>query len=282
MKKILSVILLITTFLVFGQSSKDSVFYVKNNDFGIYGDIYKYGNRFRLSNLLLNQPKSNEYLFIYDIITSNEELNNFFVKAAYKDREVFFNVSKLDINSKEWEEPRSISYLNNFFNDIDSVYKNSIKEKAFLLSRAQVRIERMKVLEYFEKFESKKIGVIKARPYENYGFTGARFEIINFSKKTIKYITFKFHGLNAVDDKVYIGKNMLTVSTKGIGPVEYLNTGAWDFDDAWHTDLVERMVLKSMDIIYMDGTKATIIMNDDLYFDDEYIDKLNNLASSEY
>ncbi|CAA7195295.1 hypothetical protein [Chryseobacterium potabilaquae] len=102
--------------------------------------------------------------------------------------------------------------------------------------------------EISDKVFSKKkngIAIISAYPTEDYSFTGAEFKILNFSKKTIKYITFYFYGKNAVKDRV--GINM---SRKGIGPVESLATATWSFNNVWLTDIVQTLKLISVNIIY--------------------------------
>ena len=110
--------------------------------------------------------------------------------------------------------------------------------------------------------------------------TGAKFSIFNSSKKTIKYITFNFHGKNPVDDKVLYRAGVYNVSRKGIGPIESYEIGSWSFDNIWLTDSVDYLVLTSMVIIYMDGTSKTIPMKESLWFEDKYINNLDKLETN--
>lgn len=270
--------MLIITLSVFGQSKNDSIFYIiKTDNFNIYDTIQTIKDYSTLHDIVAYQPPESSLLFVYDIIKLKDGYtsdDSYFLKIAFDNKTKYLSLKNTDVNILNKDLGVSVVDLYAFFNSVSEEYRNNIKAKALLFSKALALKKKKELLDYFEKFNKSKIGIITAQPYENYGFTGARFEIINFSKKTIKYITFKFHGLNPVDDKVYLGKNMLTVSKKGIGPVEYLETGSWEFEYAWSTDIVEKMVLKSMDIEYVGGSKLTVLMNDNLYFEEDIFEKL--------
>lgn len=94
-------------------------------------------------------------------------------------------------------------------------------------------------------FSKEKFGItiLKANPTEDCSMTGADFKIFNFSKKTIKYITFNFYGKNAVNDRV-----SSNLSRKSIGPVNHLATGVWSFHTVWLTDIVQTLKLISVNI----------------------------------
>jgi hypothetical protein len=83
--------------------------------------------------------------------------------------------------------------------------------------------------------------------------TGIKFSFLNPTKKVIKYITINFQGYNAVDDPV--GK---TLTKRCVGPIEPDETGTYEFDYAWFTDVVEYAKIKSILVQYKDGTSKTI------------------------
>lgn len=83
--------------------------------------------------------------------------------------------------------------------------------------------------------------------------TSLLINILNPSKKTIKYITFTIIGYNAVDDKV---GNPIT--KKCIGPIAQDESGSYDFEYLWFTDIVETCKITNIKIQYMDNTYKTI------------------------
>lgn len=127
------------------------------------------------------------------------------------------------------------------------------------------------------KYSKYSIGIIRANPTEDYSMTGAEFKIMNFSKKTIKYITFNFYGKNAVKDKVLYRQGAYSASRKGIGPVEQYETGSWSFDSVWLTDIVQSMSLTSVTIQYMDGTSRVVKVTDDMWLDQDLIDQFDKI-----
>ena len=137
--------------------------------------------------------------------------------------------------------------------------------------------------EYISSFDKYSIGIIEAVPIINNSFRGARFRIINTSKKNIKYINFNFFGKNTVDDKVLYKNGSYNVIRKGIGPIETYEVAMWEFDNIWLTDIVEYLTLSSINIIYTDGTNKNIKMNQNLWFDIvklNYFDKLLELEKN--
>jgi hypothetical protein len=81
-----------------------------------------------------------------------------------------------------------------------------------------------------------------------------RFEIYNPTKKTIKYIWFYVKGINPVGDAV-VGRNGKSiVELKGVGPIEYNNSGTYNFEYVWYTDLVHKSRITSIKVQYMDNS----------------------------
>jgi hypothetical protein len=97
--------------------------------------------------------------------------------------------------------------------------------------------------------------------------TGIRFTFYNPTQKTVKYVTVTFQGYNAVDDPV--GSS---ITRKCIGPIKPDETGTYDYDYAWHTDIVEYAKIKSIIVQYMDGTSKTISNPKSIMFNEKLQD----------
>lgn len=89
--------------------------------------------------------------------------------------------------------------------------------------------------------------------------TGFRVEVLNTTKKTIKYVTFEVTGLNAVNDPVRDRlRQTSTMRLRGIGPIEPDGSASYEEDYMWHTDVVEYHRINSVRVEYMDGTTKSI------------------------
>ncbi|SUV48495.1 Uncharacterised protein [Bergeyella zoohelcum] len=226
---------------------------------------------------------------VLDSEAYRDSLNIFQVNDVYKcgDKIVFKGYHTGGEYFSEYDAETFLLYkdtekieLNQF---IDNV--NIAKEKTDLREYSkQKSIVNLKYLflKEFEKLDSYKkygVAIMRAVPTDNYSMTGAEFKIMNVSKKTIKYITFNFYGLNPVKDKVLYKAGAYNASRKGIGPVEQYDTGSWEFDNVWLTDVVNTLKLFSVNIIYMDGTSKAVKITDDVWLDDDIIDNINLLNS---
>lgn len=113
------------------------------------------------------------------------------------------------------------------------------------------------------------IAIVQERVYDTSEHTeGTGFEItfVNTSKKTLKYVTFKVVGINAVGDPVK-GRGGIVQTLRGIGPIDPDETAGYEKDYMWFTDVVESARLSSITLEYMDGTKRTISNTKSLYVD---------------
>lgn len=81
--------------------------------------------------------------------------------------------------------------------------------------------------------------------------TGYSISFRNLEKKTIKYVTLTLKALNPVNDLVGIK------SVKCVGPIKQNETGKYDFNYVWHSDLVDTVILTGIKIQYMDGSFKT-------------------------
>ena len=76
--------------------------------------------------------------------------------------------------------------------------------------------------------------------------------IANFNKKRIKYAHFTLQAYNSVNDPIYA-----TETLKGIGFVESMGTSKWEFESVWYSSLIERVKIKSVTLIFEDGSRFT-------------------------
>ncbi len=87
----------------------------------------------------------------------------------------------------------------------------------------------------------------------DYGVVDLTLGIQNVSKKRIKYATFILQPYNSVDDPVEYEK-----SFKGIGFIEPNSEGVWNFESAWFSDVIETLKLKSINLVFEDGSSKLI------------------------
>lgn len=100
----------------------------------------------------------------------------------------------------------------------------------------------------------------------------AKFEVLNLSRKTIKYIAISGYFKNAVGDRVYnqIGTSS-TYTVRGIGPIGPAPTsfanyelfadamGSYDFDDCFfYSRTANSIEVSSVKLTYTDGTTQTV------------------------
>jgi len=209
--------------------------------------------------------------------------NKYYIKGYYFGKEFYLEDEKENFKFtifKDRENEYSFEEIETALRSLSSTERTKLSDYSKYLSKSLLSLERQKTLDYILSYDKKSIGVIDARPFGEYTITGAKFSIFNTSKKTIKYITFNFHGKNPVDDKVLYRAGVYNVSRKGIGPIESYEIGSWSFDNIWLTDTVDYLVLTSMVIIYMDGTSKTIPMKESLWFEDKYINNLDKLETN--
>lgn len=91
------------------------------------------------------------------------------------------------------------------------------------------------------------------------GGVGMSFTYVNLSPKTIKYLWLKVTPYNAVDDKQAC--DITRDSTKRLkitGPIEYGEKDYASWSAIWYNYSIQKFVLESVEIEYMDGTKITL------------------------
>jgi hypothetical protein len=87
----------------------------------------------------------------------------------------------------------------------------------------------------------------------DYGVVDLTLGIQNVGKKRIKYATFVLQPFNSVEDPVEYEK-----SFKGIGFIEPNSEGVWNFESAWFSDVIHTLRLKSITLVYEDGSSKLI------------------------
>ena len=90
------------------------------------------------------------------------------------------------------------------------------------------------------------------------------FSFVNTYSKTLKYIDFSFSVYNAVGDICRLKLNDSTIGkVRGVGPIEPMETGHWNWDKATHYttgDATEMKIVKVV-LTYMDGSTKTLTGN---------------------
>jgi hypothetical protein len=103
--------------------------------------------------------------------------------------------------------------------------------------------------------------------------TDLEITIFNYSKKTIKYITFNLTGYNPVGDPI-IEKEVKNVKLKGIGPIDSMCYGSYSFEYVWFNNTFDSFNINSITIQYMDGTSKIITNTDAIRSKNQYLNYL--------
>ena len=284
MKKIALIFLI--PFLSFSQSlSKDSILIITK--FSEDNELLKNFHESNCTTNYVDYKYKTRYVdslfFISDIFKCKKyssDKETYFIKGFLLGEQYYSEIpeNKIIIADKEKISVDSLYYE---LKNLPSEARQKIENVAKYNSEIDKEVYKNKLLDEVLSYEKYGIGIINANPTSNYSMTGAEFRIMNFSKKTIKYITFNFYGKNAVKDKVQYRKGVYAVSRKGIGPVEQYTISSWEFDDVWLTDIVEYLTLTSVSIIYMDGTSKIIKITDNMWIDEDKINLANDLIKEE-
>lgn len=209
---------------------------------------------------------SNTYVLIGDKVSVR---GTDYYKAVLHGKSFFIECSKVTL-----DKPESLDYLLSQPQDVRDAFFDFSK----IVSRYRYNQERIENLKEFQKLIEKGFAVLEARPYDMSEYTdgtGMKFSFLNTSNKTIKYITINFSGYNAVDDPVPSrGKTLLT--RKGIGPIEPFETGSYDFEYVWFTDIVDYSKVRSILVQYTNGTSKTYTGDAVKAVPDEVIDAMDN------
>lgn len=161
-------------------------------------------------------------------------------------------------------------------------------QRGFIAERRQVELENLKKAiekEHYLKSiltvdSSLKAGLIFMWSWSESGYSlksqDFNFEIVNGSKKKIKYIWITASIFNPVGD--FIGKKTMTA----IGPIEYLQKSTYSFENVFFSNVAEEARINQVKIQYFDGTIKTftgtllkrILTNKEYY--ERYLNYLEN------
>ncbi|MDX2128360.1 MAG: hypothetical protein SFU91_04920 [Chloroherpetonaceae bacterium] len=206
-----------------------------------------------------NQPKYEQELFdlidvpILEAIykTYSPLISNYgekYYEIIYKGRKLYIEESAIILKERSYNE---MLYLD---------FEKRMKYKEYALNNWQLFYKQQKekakkIKAYYEK---NGICINSLEPFKVSEYTegmGVSFNVINTSKKTIKYINISFSGINPVGDPVYIEKRGgFTERIQCVGPIEPLKSAIYEFEYIWLSDLVEKLKIKKIEIIYMDNS----------------------------
>jgi hypothetical protein len=96
-------------------------------------------------------------------------------------------------------------------------------------------------------------------PNEYSSFADVSITVLNPFKKKIKYISFSLQAFNPVDDLVKDGfTGASTKIVKGVGPINYGESGSYEFESVLYSKVIETMKIKSLTLLFFDGSTKTI------------------------
>lgn len=195
-----------------------------------------------------------------------------------------------------------LSFVNDSIKNYQAYVSDSLKEREEYVTLT-LTVDSMR-----KEFESKK--VIKAKRDKEFwaskgspvalnmvwwssnsvGGITAKFEVLNLSKKTIKYVAITGYFKNAVGDRVYnqVGRGS-SYTVRGIGPIgpaptsfdEFAMfadaTGTYEFDDCFfYSRTADKIEVSSVKLTYTDGTTQTVsgkVLDKQMYWkEDDLID----------
>lgn len=278
MKKLLLLFILLPYIFYSQNLANDSLSVVTgfNKDELIYKKISNY---LCVGNQLNHAPKDETNLFfVTNIIDCKDEK---FIEGYYFGEKSYLKVEKSNPKTfyvKKDDNKYSLEDIYSKLQNLTPERKEAIDNYAKYNSTVQLNDLKDKLYDYIMSFQKYPIAFVHGYPTKDYSMTGAEFKIMNFSSKTIKYITFNFYGKNAVNDKVLYRKGVYNISRKGIGPVEKFATGFWSFDSVWLTDIVQTLELSSVNIQYMDGTAKLVKITDAMWISDDMLYEFNQLS----
>ena len=86
-----------------------------------------------------------------------------------------------------------------------------------------------------------------------YDVTSVTMSVLNLSNKRLKYVSFLLQAYNEVNDPVNLPQTV-----KGVGFVEIEGNATWEFENSWYSETLENVSIKSIIIVYEDGSTKTI------------------------
>lgn len=94
--------------------------------------------------------------------------------------------------------------------------------------------------------------------------TGLRFEVLNPTQRTIKYVWITVAVLNPVGDPAGPPRTV-----KLVGPIEPDTSGSYSFDYVWMSDMPSTAKIRAVKIQYMDGSIRNVAAPSKMIFSDD-------------
>jgi hypothetical protein len=157
-------------------------------------------------------------------------------------------------------------------------FKLKFKENATKIADLAYQEKINEVAKFINSCSSKGLVILDWSFYDESEYTegtSIKISVINPTKKNIKYLWFTFSGYNAVDDLIIDtikGKSKVTV--KGVGPISPSESGDYEYDYVWHTDLVQRVKIDQVKVQFMDGSFKTILIPKQITLDNSFLELL--------
>ncbi len=202
------------------------------------------------------------------IISDAQECKNNYMDETLNFYEIIYNNKTYFIEKgKVKTEESYYSQLLNMNYEVKEKFKEYAKKVAEIIYKDDLN----KALSFIDKCASKGLAIIDWSFYDESEYidgTGVRISVLNPTKKKVKYIWFTFIGYNAVDDAIIErSKGTSKITVKGIGPINPNESGSYEYDYVWRTDLVEKVKIFQIKVQYMDGTFKTILNPKEIIID---------------
>lgn len=246
----------------------------------------------KFENCTFSNPKKPEkgkieagifYLEDY-ILCLNGADRKFIYKINNGEQSYFVDVNQVIFLSKEKSSGDAMVFFSTLQPDEKILYKNELNK--FITELQEYRKDLATQKE--EEPINESISEMLKNPLViyDYAFTsnysiGFRIEILNTSKKRIKYVSFNVSGFNQVDDKVPTYGGQYSKVLKGIGPIEIGGSGSWEFETIWSDSSFYSGKINSITVEYFDGSKRTFSKVGLLVFSDEERELFDKVSRSE-
>lgn len=186
-----------------------------------------------------------------------------FFEIFFKNKVYYIEREKLLTDSSNFEQIKNFS----------PERSNSFKEFAIYAGKVLYLDDMKEALAFLESCKNKGLVILDWSFNDESEYTegtGAKFKVYNPTQKTIKYLWFTVVGYNPVGDKIIDRrKGTSNITVKAVGPIAKDETGLYEFDYVWFTDLVETMKIISIKVQYMDNSIKTITNVKDITMPDK-------------
>lgn len=182
---------------------------------------------------------------------------------SYSDyRSEFYEI--LYNNKTYYVEKDKIETDASFFGQIERMSKekaDKFKAHASYIEDILYKDKVRKALQFLDNCKVRGLAILDWSFYDESEYTegtSIKFRVYNPTLKTIKYIWFTVIGYNPVGDKVTDIRKGSSITVKAVGPIKRGESGLYEFDYVWLTDMVETMKVSTIKIQYMDNSIRTL------------------------